>query len=455
LILATNNNHIDVVRLLVNNGANTTICTSSGGNTAFTIAIWNGFLECAKLLYKDDIINAKNPDGKYPLMQACSQGHHECVKWLRKNGADVNAINDDGYSAIFYASHHGKLDCVEALIKGKGKADINLKNKFGNTCLYKAIENGHFKVIQALVNGGADVNSKNNHGITPIMQSAWSGKLDSLKYLIERKAQLNDQDNKGTTTTATTTAISITTYTNANTNTTDTGETALMKSAFKNTLVCLKVLLSSGARHDIRDKAGMLAIHHSCISGAKDTLKALIDRSIITIDEKDRDGNTPLHIASINAHSKTCAILLQSRCNINAQNNRKDTALILASKLGRSEVVKVLLDAGADPTKVNLEGHNALTHSRKDKVRDVLLEKMSSFVSSDENDGTNPVDGMANTIDTMASTSDMVNTNTLMMDTTDMADTTMMTDTIDSFDKTRDDNMHDNDDNKEEEKILG
>ena len=227
-----------------------------------------------------------------------------------------------------------------------------------------------------------------------------------------------------------------------------------MKSAFKNTLVCLKVLLSSGARHDIRDKAGMLAIHHSCISGAKDTLKALIDRSIITIDEKDRDGNTPLIIASINAHSKTCAILLQSRANINAQNNRKDTALILASKLGRTEVVKVLVDAGADPTKVNLEGHNALTHSRKDKVRDVLLEKMSSFVSSDENDGTNPVDTMGSTIDTMGSSTDMVNTNIMMMGTSDMADTAMMTDTVDSFDKTRGDN-DDNDDSKEEEKILG
>jgi len=39
----------------------------------------------------------------------------------------------------------------------------------------------------------------------------------------------------------------------------------------------------------------------------------------------------------------------------------------------------------------------------------------------------------------------------MMMDTSDMADTTMMTDTIDSFDKTK----GDNDDSKEEEKILG
>ena len=43
------------------------------------------------------------------------------------------------------------------------------------------------------------------------MQAAWSGKLDCMKYLIDRKAELNDKDNKG--------------------------ETALMKSAFKNNLV--------------------------------------------------------------------------------------------------------------------------------------------------------------------------------------------------------------------------
>ena len=325
LIIASNNNHAEVIKKLVKAGANCNLCTnataSGGGNDAFTIALWNGYLDVAKALYKEELLNAKNSDGKYPLMMAAMNGHHECVKWLRKVGADTNTTTDDGYSALFYAANNGHLNCVEALIKGKGKADVNLKNKYGNTCLFKALENGHIKVIQTLINGGADVNTSNNHGITPIMQAAWSGKLECLKYLIDRKAQLNDQDKKGTTTITNTTA-SNTTITNTNT----TGETALMKSAFKNTLVCLKVLLSSGARHDIKDKAGMLAIHHSCISGAKDALKALIERSVITIDDKDNHGNTPLMVAALNAHSKTAAILLQSRANINVQNNKKGSS---------------------------------------------------------------------------------------------------------------------------------
>ena len=231
-----------------------------------------------------------------------------------------------------------------------------------------------------------------------------------------------------------------------------------MKSAFKNTLICLKVLLSSGARHDIRDKAGMLAIHHSCISGAKDTLKALIERSVITIDDKDNHGNTPLMVASINAHSKTATILIQSRANINTQNNKKgtttttttlllllllpiipllilsimilDTALILASRLGRTEVVNVLLAAGADPTKTNADGHTALTHSKKEKVRDRLLETISNFKGYDDiNDDNN-------------------NTMNDNMNTTN--------DSFDNFDKTNigDSIEYDNNGNREEKKVL-
>jgi len=404
LIIATNNNHVKVVKLLVDANADLTLCTKGtfkgGSNTAFVIAIWNGFLECAKLLYKEEFLNIKDNNDKYPLMHACQNGHDDIVKWLKKIGCNLNSTNDLGYSAIFFASQLGKVGCIEILLKGKAKANVNLRNNYGNTCIYKAIENGHLKVIQALVNGGADINHKNNNGITPLMQAAWSGKLDCMKYLIDRKAELNDKDNKG--------------------------ETALMKSSFKNNLVCLKVLISSGASVSIKDNVGMLAIHHSCISGAKNTLKELIDKSIITIDEKDNEGHTPMMIAAMNGHSKTILILIENRSLLNSVNKKQESALILASKLGRSEAVKVLLNAGADPLKVNVDGLDALSiaHSKKEKVRDALLSTISTLriegkdaiEENNDNDDNNinnvsnndSFDAFDNTIDETI----MINTNT-------------------------------------------
>lgn len=198
LILATNNNRYEIVNLLVNAGANTSLCTKLGGNDAFAIAMRSGSLSIIKLLYKDSIdINMKDIDGKYPLMYASINGHDEVIKWLRTVGANVDAVDDNGFSAIFFASSHGNNKCVEVLLKGKGKANVNLRNKYGNTCLFKALESSHLKIVQTLMNSGADVDNVNNFGITPIMQAAWIGKLNCLQYLIERKASLNHQDNKG------------------------------------------------------------------------------------------------------------------------------------------------------------------------------------------------------------------------------------------------------------------
>ena len=367
LIIAANNNYANIVKLLVDANADLTLCTK-GGNNAFVIAIWNGYLECAKYLYKEELLYIQDNDGTLPLMHACQNGHNDIVRWLRKPNINLDTVNNKGNSAIFYAAQFGKLDCIQILLKGlkgKAKANVNLRNTYGNTCIYRAIENGHLKVVQALVLGHININNKNNNGLTPLMLAASVGKLDIMKYLIDRKADINDKDNKG--------------------------ETALMKCAFKNHLVCLKVLLTTGASVNIKDNVGMMAIHHACISGAKNTLKALIDKSIITIDERDNGGNTPMMIAAINGHSRTTSILIQERAILNSVNKRGETALILASKLGRSKVVDVLLKAGADPLKVDVDELGALNYSKKEKIREALLSKISTLRT--ENDGNNHNNG--------------------------------------------------------------
>jgi len=103
-----------------------------------------------------------------------------------------------------------------------------------------------------------------------------------------------------------------------------------------------------------------------------------------------------------------------------------DTALILASRLGRTEVVNVLLAHGADPTKTNTEGHTALTHSKKDKDREKLVEQISKLKIDDDNDNNN---------------NDAMN---------------ITNDSFDNFDQTNigDSIVYDNDDNREEEKVL-
>lgn len=54
---------------------------------------------------------------------AASRGHHDCIEVLRKGAADVNMIDKNRCTPLFYAITLGNKDCTQALIKAK--ADVN------------------------------------------------------------------------------------------------------------------------------------------------------------------------------------------------------------------------------------------------------------------------------------------------------------------------------------------
>ena len=50
---------------------------------------------------------------------AASRGHYDCIEVLRKHGADVNKIDKNKCTPLFYAITLGNKDCTQALIKAK------------------------------------------------------------------------------------------------------------------------------------------------------------------------------------------------------------------------------------------------------------------------------------------------------------------------------------------------
>ena len=80
-------------------------------------------------------------------------------------GTDVNARDNEGYTALFYAAENGHVDVVKLLIEG---ADVNAKNQYGNTPLYVVAVGGHIAVAELLIAKGADVNWKDQYAYTPL-----------------------------------------------------------------------------------------------------------------------------------------------------------------------------------------------------------------------------------------------------------------------------------------------
>ena len=157
-------------------------------STELMVASQNGDVEVVKmLLNKGADVNSKTSDGITALIWATLNGHIEVVKMLIDKGANVNANEGNGMTALIYASDKGYLDVVQSLLY-KG-ADVNAKLSDGNTALIYAADKGYLDVVQALLNKGADVNAKASDGMTALDAAKEGGHVDVQTILEKAKRQ--------------------------------------------------------------------------------------------------------------------------------------------------------------------------------------------------------------------------------------------------------------------------
>ena len=81
-------------------------------------------------------------------------------------GADVNAKDVNGYTALHLAAYQGHTDAVRALVLAG--ADVSAKNVGEATALYYAAMEGHTDAVRALVVAGADASKKDSRKETPL-----------------------------------------------------------------------------------------------------------------------------------------------------------------------------------------------------------------------------------------------------------------------------------------------
>ncbi len=144
-------------------------------------------------------VNAKDNYGRTALAVAVSSGKTDVVKLLIEKGADVNAISEDrffGGTALMVATVFGNMDMVQTLLD-RG-ADVNAKNKDGITALINAAFNGYADIVRLLIEKGADVNSK-EYSRTALIQAVDRGHLDVVRLLVENGADVNARSKDGIT----------------------------------------------------------------------------------------------------------------------------------------------------------------------------------------------------------------------------------------------------------------
>src|SRR6266700_333061 len=89
------------------------------------------------------------------LPDAVAAGQIASVEALLQSGADVNAPDESGMTALMVAAFGGYVEPLRALLTAK--ADANAKDNQARTALMAAVTNGDSAVVQALIGAGADV----------------------------------------------------------------------------------------------------------------------------------------------------------------------------------------------------------------------------------------------------------------------------------------------------------
>ena len=189
LMDAAENGQLDVVKYLVDNGANVNTIDKAY-RTPLMLAAEKGHLDVVKYLVDKGAMNAQNC-----AELAAKNGYLDVVEFLVTKGTDVNARGRNGTMPLMKAAGLGQLDVVKYLVD-KG-ADVNAKGEDGWTPLMMAMSDGNLDIVKVLVEKGADVNAKYENGLTVLMYAAAAGKLDMVKFLVDKGADVNAMINAG------------------------------------------------------------------------------------------------------------------------------------------------------------------------------------------------------------------------------------------------------------------
>ncbi|XP_048249888.1 uncharacterized protein LOC124128376 [Haliotis rufescens] len=352
LFVACENGHIDIVRLLIEKGADVT-AAAKDGCTPLHCACKNGHIDIVRLLIEKGA-DVSDAACYTPLQCACKNGHIDIVRLLIEKGADVSAAAAaDVYTPLHCACEDGHIDIVRLLIE-KG-ADVNAAF-YGDTLLHCACKNGHIDIVRLLIEKCADVYAAANDdiGYTPLHWAVMNGHIDIVRLLIEKGADVSaaDADN-------------------------DDGYTPLHLACKYGHIDIVRLLIEKGADVTALDGYHGTPLIWACENGHIDIVRLLIEKGA-DVSAADDDGYTPLHLACENGHIDIVRPLIEKGADVSAAAKAGYTPLHCACKNGHIDIVRLLIEKGADVTAATKSGytplHCAFENDHIDIVR-LLIEK--------------------------------------------------------------------------------
>jgi ankyrin repeat protein len=392
---------------------------STSGKTVMHLAAENGRLDVVKaLLKKTSSINLRDSAGRSALHLAAENGHPKMVELLLHENVDINLTDDDGKTVLHIAAENGRLDVVKALLSQK--ANVNLRTRDGKTALHAAAQSRNLDVLKALLEAPHEtgyVNLRDEEGISPLFLAAWSGNRGAVEalmdagaradiqakdgryplhaaadssrtctYLLDKGVGVDVVDKRGWTPLMHAVyweqedPIGLFLKRGANVDHQDgNGETVLHIAARDTYPRIIEVLLNvEGIKTDVRDNSGATPLHHAARSfmSQSDKIIGLLIRNGADCEAKNKDGETPLHVAIACDKLANVKALVVNGAKVEEKDGRDRTCLTIAARHGESKMVEYLFktDSQRHPTIWSLDDKiNALRSAPYSQYKTKLI----------------------------------------------------------------------------------
>jgi ankyrin repeat protein len=407
LSLAASNGHAECCQLLLDRGANIESHEKKDKLTPLNLASKAGHSEVVRMLLDNNAdIESKCYDDRTPLLWAARNCHEQVITILLDRKADLSAKDRNRSSALWLACLGGSIPCTTVLLNqesGKERQlaavkalpaalgnhktelvkflleearDMPDAKEYYQRILYTAVRLGNEEIVKIMISKGADLSLEDEKGMSIFDYAIREHDLALVERLLKLGMDFRTQSAKEEVFHRATrerniklVELLLEKYQVDVDSPNEYGTTALSRASDKEMMLCLvrhSANINSGEREET-------VLHRMAQNHYSEEVSILLDYGAY-IDCEDRNGATPLLLATGYRGEKTVKTLLDRGADPNAGVGIDDgKALHQAAKIGCLEMVRWLLDAGANPEEKNGYGDTALDLAMKGCHKDTIM----------------------------------------------------------------------------------
>lgn len=291
--------------------------------------VWAGVLMAVFVF--PPIARAADP----PIVRAAAAVNGAVVRGLVEEGADVNVLGSDGATALLWIARTDDLETAAALLKAGAK--VAIPNALGITPVFAAAEHGNAAMLRRLLDAGASVTTTDSAGDTLLMAAVRAGNPDAVQLLLERGVPVNAAEPQYS-------------------------HTALMWAVSRDDAAIMKLLIAKGATIDAATGVGRKLAARPPGTGGGSHGVGIVRSGVPPQGEQQPTpgGMTALLLASRDGHLDAVKLLVEVGADVNAVDPNGITPLLMALTNGQIDVAKFLLEHGADPRRADWWGRQPL-----------------------------------------------------------------------------------------------